>query len=204
MYCNNCETQNPDNADFCSKCGNNLKPVSQTLEAKATISSRGVPGTEKDVILHRILAVIIDYIIMGFISVFIFVALIGTAIATLGTAIATLSVPVILSALVGIWAGFIFSIILVMITWILYGIILETWKGQTIGKMVMGIIVVKENGEPCDFMAALLRNVFRIIDILPQLYLIGFIFIALSEKKQRLGDRLAGTIVVKVKKVENN
>ena len=186
MYCNKCETQNPDDADFCSKCGNNLKFVSQPLVEKATVSSRGVPGTEKDVILHRILAVIIDYVVMGFLSVFIIVASIGTGIATLSW--------------VGFFAGLFMSIILIMATWVLYGIILETWKGQTVGKMVMGIIVVKENGEPCDFLAALLRNVFRIIDILPQFYLIGFIFIAMTEKKQRLGDRLAGTIVVKVKK----
>jgi uncharacterized RDD family membrane protein YckC len=186
MYCNKCETQNPDDADFCSKCGNNLKLVSQPLVVKTTVSSRGVPGTEKDVILHRILAVIIDYIVMGFLSVFILIASIGPGIATL--------------SLVGFFGGLFMSIILIMATWVFYGIILETWKGQTVGKMVMGIIVVKENGEPCDFLAALLRNVFRIIDILPQFYLIGFIVIALTEKKQRLGDRLAGTIVVKVKK----
>lgn len=185
MQCNKCETQNSDGADFCTKCGNSLKLLTQSQGEKATISSRGVPGSEKDVILHRILAVIIDYIVMGFLSFFIFIASIGTGIATL--------------SFVGLFAGLFMSIILIMATWILYGIILETWKGQTIGKMVMGIIVVKENGEPCDFLAALLRNVIRIIDILPQLYLIGFIFIALSEKKQRLGDRLAGTIVVKVK-----
>jgi uncharacterized RDD family membrane protein YckC len=186
MYCNKCETQNPDDADFCTKCGNNLKPVSQPLGEKATVSSRGVLGTEKEVILHRILAVIIDYIVMGFLSVFILVASIGTGIATL--------------SLAGFFGGLFMAMILVMATWVLYGIILETWKGQTVGKMVMGIIVVKENGEPCDFFAALLRNVFRIIDSLPTLYLIGFIVIALTEKKQRLGDRLAGTIVVKVKK----
>lgn len=188
MYCNKCETYNPDDAGFCSKCGNNLKLASQPLVVveKATVSSKGLPGTEKEVILHRILAVIIDYIVMGFLSVFIFVAAIGPGIATL--------------SLVGFFGGLFMSIILIMATWVFYGIILETWKGQTVGKMVLGIIVIKENGDPCDFLAALLRNVFRIIDILPQLYLIGFIFIAMTEKKQRLGDRLAGTIVVKVKK----
>jgi len=186
MYCNKCETQNPDDADFCSKCGNNLKFVSQTSGGegnslfkrcarygKRCYTSQN-PGSN-----HRLHC-------NGFLSVFIIVASIGTGIATLSW--------------VGFFAGLFMSIILIMATWVLYGIILETWKGQTVGKMVMGIIVVKENGEPCDFLAALLRNVFRIIDILPQFYLIGFIVIALTEKKQRLGDRLAGTIVVKVKK----
>ncbi len=91
------------------------------------------------------------------------------------------------------------SLLFIIVLWIFYGIIFETWRGQTIGKMLLGIIVVKESGEPCDFVAALLRNVFRIIDGL-FLYLIGFIVIALTEKRQRLGDRLAGTVVVKVKR----
>lgn len=185
MICNRCGTQNPDDADFCTKCGNSLKPIPAPLTVNAPVSSRGLLGTEKDVILHRIVAIIIDYIVMGFLSFFILGASIGPGLATKSPA-----------AVIG---GLFMSIILVMVIWILYGIILETWKGQTIGKMVMGIIVVKENGEPCDFFAALLRNVFRIIDSLPTLYLIGFIVIALTEKKQRLGDRLAGTVVVKVR-----
>ena len=185
MICNKCGTQNPDDADFCTNCGNSLKPAPQPLAGKATVSSRGVLGTEKEVILHRIVAVIIDYIVMGFLSFFILGASIGPALVTRSR-----------GAFIG---GLFLSIIIVIVIWIFYGIILETWKGQTIGKMVMGIIVVKENGEPCDFSAAFLRNVFRIIDSLPTLYLIGFIVIALTEKKQRLGDRLAGTVVVKVK-----
>jgi uncharacterized RDD family membrane protein YckC len=185
MYCSKCGTQNPDDADFCTKCGNNLKPAPQPLTEKATVSSRGVLGTEKEVILHRIVAVIIDYIVMGFLSFFILGASVGPGLATKSP-----------GAFIG---GLFMSIILIIVIWIFYGIILETWKGQTVGKMVMGIIVVKENGEPCDFFAALLRNVFRIIDSLPTLYLVGFIVIALTEKKQRLGDRLAGTVVVKVK-----
>ncbi len=47
------------------------------------------------------------------------------------------------------------------------------------------------------FVAALLRNVFRIIDGWV-FYGVGFTFIALTEKRQRLGDRLAGTVVVRV------
>ncbi len=92
------------------------------------------------------------------------------------------------------------SLLLIILLWIFYGILLETWKGQTVGKMILGIIVVKENGEPCDFLAALLINVMRIIDYLPTLYILGFIVMAITEKRQRLGDRLAGTVVVKIKK----
>jgi len=185
MICNKCGTQNPDEADFCIKCGNSLKPVKQPLAEKAAVTSKGVLGTEKDVILHRILAVIIDYIVMGILSAVILGASIGPGLAT-GSPGAFIS-------------GLIMSMVLVVVLWIFYGIVMETWRGQTVGKMVMGIIVVKENGEPCTFAAAFLRNLFRIIDHLPTLYVIGFIVMAITEKKQRIGDRLAGTVVVKVR-----
>ncbi len=180
MYCSKCGTMNSDDAEFCSKCGNNLK-ISQITP----VSSRGEMGTEKDVVIHRIFAVLIDYFVMGFLSFIILGASIvpGLAARSLMTAI----------------SGFFMSLLIIMLLWICYGIVLETWKGQTVGKMILGIIVVKENGEPCDFFAALLRNVLRIIDHLPTLYILGFIVMAITEKRQRLGDRLAGTVVVKIK-----
>lgn len=167
---------NPAEAEFCSKCGNSLKPL--------PASSRGKLGTEKDVVLHRILAVIIDFFVLMILSF----SLLGASI------IPGLAAQSRFAAM----SGFMMSLFLIMLLWIFYGIALETWKGQTVGKMILGIIVVKENGEPCDFFAALLRNVLRIIDNLPSFYLLGFIVMAITEKRQRLGDRLAGTVVVKV------
>lgn len=70
------------------------------------------------------------------------------------------------------------------------------WDGQTIGKRLFGIKVVKENGEPCDYGSAFVRNLLDIIDGFFY-YLIGFIAMAISEKRQRIGDRLAGTVVVR-------
>lgn len=152
----------------------------------ALIPSMGQLGTEKDVVLHRILAAIIDYIILGFLSL----AILGTSIAP-GLAAKSLTT---------IFGGIIMALFLIIILWIFYGIVLETWRGQTIGKMIMGIIVVKESGEPCTFVAALLRNVFRIIDSSGGSYTLGFIAIALTEKRQRIGDRLANTVVVRIKR----
>lgn len=157
---------------------------------QSAVSSMGQLGTEKDAVLHRILAVIIDYIVLGFSSLF----LSATILASIVPGSATN--PIMAPAL-GLMA-IIMTLFLIIILWIPYGIILETWRGQTIGKMILGIVVVKENGEPCTFVAALLRNVLRIIDALPQSYLIGFIFMALSDKRQRIGDRLANTIVVRI------
>ena len=79
----------------------------------------------------------------------------------------------------------------------LYFLGLEATSGATLGKMLVGIKVVKADGSsPIGLTASLLRNVLRIVD--GQLfYLVAFLFVRNSDMKQRLGDRVAGTIVIK-------
>ena len=77
-----------------------------------------------------------------------------------------------------------------------YFIYMEGSRGQTIGKMITRIRVVREDGTPIDMNQAFIRNILRIIDSLV-LYLIGVILIMRSNKKQRLGDSVARTVVIK-------
>ena len=79
----------------------------------------------------------------------------------------------------------------------LYFTILEGISGATVGKSLVKIKVVREDGSMCSFGTALIRNILRIVDALPFLYILGMVLIARSDKKQRLGDRLAKTVVVK-------
>jgi uncharacterized RDD family membrane protein YckC len=79
---------------------------------------------------------------------------------------------------------------------IAYFTYLEGSKGQTIGKMITKIKVVREDGRPIDMSQAFIRNILRLIDGLI-VYLIGAILIWRSDKKQRLGDRIAKTVVVR-------
>ncbi|MCX7708810.1 MAG: RDD family protein [Clostridia bacterium] len=72
--------------------------------------------------------------------------------------------------------------------------------GQSPGKRVMGLKVIKQNGEPIGFWESLLRNILRLADFLPTFNLAGALFIAFSKKYQRIGDFAANTIVVKIKK----
>ncbi|MEM4246685.1 MAG: RDD family protein, partial [Candidatus Bathyarchaeia archaeon] len=78
----------------------------------------------------------------------------------------------------------------------LYFAILEGTMGATLGKKVLKIKVVKDDGSPCSIGASVIRNILRIIDVLPFIYIVGMILITRSPKKQRLGDRIAHTVVV--------
>lgn len=71
--------------------------------------------------------------------------------------------------------------------------------GRTIGKMAAGIRVVGTSGEPVSFFASAIRNILRIIDFLPALYVSGSITIVVTARDQRLGDLAAGTVVVRDK-----
>lgn len=69
-------------------------------------------------------------------------------------------------------------------------------KGQTIGKKILGIRVIQDNGHRITLLSSLIRNLLRIIDNLPTSYLLGVILIFSHPKHKRLGDLAAGTIVV--------
>jgi uncharacterized RDD family membrane protein YckC len=78
-----------------------------------------------------------------------------------------------------------------------YFILFEYYmSGQTLGKRIIKLRVVHQDGRHTSFLSVLLRNVFRLIDILPSGYLVGLIVMILDPRERRLGDLVAGTIVV--------
>jgi uncharacterized RDD family membrane protein YckC len=78
-----------------------------------------------------------------------------------------------------------------------YGIVLEwRWRGQTIGKRLLGLRVIDAAGLRLHLPQIVLRNLLRLVDALPLLYLVGGIACFLSRNGQRLGDLAANTIVV--------
>lgn len=82
---------------------------------------------------------------------------------------------------------------------LLYYFIAELATGQTVGKRIMGLKVTTVNGRPLDARPVFLRTLGRVIDVLPVFYLVGWIAMRGPHKPpQRLGDRIAGTIVVPV------
>ena len=79
-----------------------------------------------------------------------------------------------------------------------YDVLFETKaSGRTPGKRVTGLRVVRVGGGPVDFRTSAVRNLLRIIDLLPGTYLVGIITILASRRNQRLGDLAAGTLVLR-------
>jgi uncharacterized RDD family membrane protein YckC len=77
-----------------------------------------------------------------------------------------------------------------------YYILCEAVTGMTLGKRLVGIRVVADDGHHVGLNAAVVRNLLRPIDGLV-LYLVGAIFVLASRRSQRLGDHVAGTLVVR-------
>lgn len=74
--------------------------------------------------------------------------------------------------------------------------------GQTPGKKWMGLRVIRDTGHPITVREAGARNLLRIVDLLPPPYLLGILFIAFHSKGKRIGDLVAGTVVVRDRPVD--
>ena len=74
--------------------------------------------------------------------------------------------------------------------------------GRTIGKRIIGIRAIQENGHSLTLLSSFIRNFLRIVDSLPTGYFLGIIMIFFHSKHKRIGDLVAGTIVVHERKAK--
>lgn len=136
----------------------------------------------------RFVAAFVDLIILGMIAI---VAALPFGIMTAISVLSTGGTGWVWSVFAGP-----FTLILWLL-WILYFSYFESKTGQTLGKRLVNIRVIDvRTGRPPDLGKAVLRNLLRLVDWLPALYLLGFLVAALTPNKQRLGDLLADTVVV--------
>ncbi len=92
------------------------------------------------------------------------------------------------------------AIVITVLFVVLFGyfIVFEAlWNGQTPGKKLLGIRVVRDGGYPIDFGASLIRNLIRVGEQLIGYYILAAISALISPENKRLGDLAAGTIVVR-------
>jgi uncharacterized RDD family membrane protein YckC len=77
------------------------------------------------------------------------------------------------------------------------------WSGQTPGKRWMKLRVIREDGRPITFWEASVRNLIRTIDMMPvPFYSVGLISVFVTSRDQRVGDMVAGTVVVREREAE--
>ncbi|MFZ1799612.1 MAG: RDD family protein [Chitinophagaceae bacterium] len=95
-------------------------------------------------------------------------------------------------------------IIVLVIPVVFYHLICETmFNGQSVGKMALNIRVISLNGNQPALSQYLMRWLFRLVDFTLSGNLLAVIMVAASEKHQRLGDIVAGTVVIKTKPKTN-
>ncbi len=71
------------------------------------------------------------------------------------------------------------------------------WAGQSPGKRMAGLRITRVSGQQIGFTESAIRNILRLVDVLPTLYAAGILFVFFTARCQRIGDLAAGTIVVK-------
>jgi len=193
--CAQCGTPAPPGAKYCESCGAPLAAVTQPVQgptavtqpvqgpaaaepaavytaprAQAPYSAPGVEMPYQGVAI-RFVALLIDAIILGIIT---------SAISLVAVSYAAIVLGIVID--------------------LLYFTLLLGRYGQSVGMMVVKIKVVSEaDSSPITYGAAFVRTILLLIDAIPYVvpYLLGAILIWTSDKKQRLGDRVAHTVVLK-------
>jgi len=143
--------------------------------------------------IYRLIAYIIDSIIIGIPAVIIYYAVIISLITQ-----NTTYLGVTLYSSVPWWGFFILPFILGILQ-LFYFMILDTVWGGTIGKRILGLQVQTVNGSKVPFDKSFIRNISKIYGLFLFLDWLVAVIIAGADKRQKYTDRIAGTTVVQTK-----
>jgi uncharacterized RDD family membrane protein YckC len=140
----------------------------------------------------RFLALLVDQVIQIAVLIALWAGIVlGLSRAVLSGAVAR-STPIPNSIVIAM------TVIIVFAIFFGYFIVFEAvWNGQTPGKKLLGLRVVRDGGYPIDFGASLIRNLIRVGEQLLGYYILAAISALISAENKRLGDVAAGTIVVR-------
>jgi uncharacterized RDD family membrane protein YckC len=100
------------------------------------------------------------------------------------------------------WMEVIFIFALFFLSQAYFAFFEALWNGQSPGKRYTRLRVIKEDGRPIGVADAVARNLLRIVDWLPGIYVVGIVTMMLNRQNKRLGDYVAGTVVVHEKPFE--
>jgi uncharacterized RDD family membrane protein YckC len=85
--------------------------------------------------------------------------------------------------------------------WVYWTALEVLWRGQTFGKRLLKIRVVRGDGSPVGVFESAVRNLLRVIDFLPLAYGVGVVAMLIDPKHRRLGDLAAGTLTLREEQI---
>lgn len=193
--CAKCGTPAAPGTKFCESCGAPLPAAAQPAQGSASAAAASAYATPEPQVQYqgvaiRFVALIIDGIILGLIDYILIFLFTGSA-TTIDTSTGAVSLGPAYPA---------YYVALGIVLGLLYFTLLLGRYGQSVGMMAVKIKVVSEaDSGPITYAAAFIRTILLYIDQIPYVipYLLGAILIWTSDKKQRFGDRVAHTVVVK-------
>ena len=138
----------------------------------------------------------VAYLIDLFIMFFVVQMLLNLLVLVVGMLISALGVSgdMWVAGLAGLTSFALYNGYFIILEWLL--------NGQTPGKRILHVRVIKQGGYALRFFDTLLRNLLRVVDFLPLFYGVGLTSLLLTRDSQRLGDLVAGTLVVYQEPVE--
>jgi uncharacterized membrane protein SpoIIM required for sporulation/uncharacterized RDD family membrane protein YckC len=101
----------------------------------------------------------------------------------------------------GTWLMAVYVIAEFVVTWGYYVLFEGIWDGQTPGKRIMKLRVVRDGGFSVTFGASAVRNLLRVVDAFG-VYLVAIVVALTNDSRKRLGDLVAGTFVIKEERVQ--
>ncbi|HHW42039.1 MAG TPA: zinc-ribbon domain-containing protein [Syntrophomonadaceae bacterium] len=179
MYCPECGVQNPDVANYCSRCGCQLRSGAVAASEEKAVNYAGF--------WRRFVAYVIDIIVLScgrWIIGFIIGFMIGIFLGGLGVDIGAIKAT----------AEAFDSILGLVLPWLYFTLFESSSKQATLGKMAMGIVVTDLSRNRISFGRANARYWSKIISTVT--LLVGYIMAGFTQKKQALHDIIAGTLVV--------
>lgn len=145
-------------------------------------------GYEVAGIGSRFLAALVDHAVIIVIQLLIYLIVFLAALSNVTN-------PSQISSLSG-WIIGGLALISFVVLWGYYILFEALWNGQTPGKRLMKLRVIRVDGTPITLVEALIRNLVRLIDFIPVTYGIGIVVMFVNSQSRRLGDLAAGTLVV--------
>ena len=199
-FCPNCGTELAAGAHFCAQCGTRIETTG--APPPASFVQPSAPKTTGPAASAAAAAAAPDYAGLGrrFVAHLIDGILCLIAYMIIGSMVASQTGGMTDDGFSLEGTPALVTILLTFIVTLAYFAVLEaSSSGKTLGKLIAGTRVADANGGKASFNQALMRNILRLVDGLV-FYLVGIILILRSERKQRLGDRVAGTVVLRTHK----